>query len=251
MTVTVRNLVLGNGTPKICVPLTGTDINGLVDEVREVRQSPADMAEWRVDYFLGANDIENVAQALRAIRQALGDMPLLFTFRTKAEGGVSDISVSHYAALNKAAAESGCVDLIDIELFTSGDTLCELVEIARANGMKTVMSNHDFEKTPSAAEMAERLKKMCALGADLPKIAVMPRSIDDVLSLLSVTNAVSSELNRPIVTMSMGEMGVITRVAGAYFGSCLTFGAVRRASAPGQLAAADLKTALEIIQRAE
>ena len=110
------------------------------------------------------------------------------------------------------------------------------------------MSNHDFFKTPSKEEIISRLCTMQEKGADIPKIAVMPQSKRDVLTLLSATNEMAEE-HRPIITLSMAATGIISRLAGEVFGSCLTFGAAKKASAPGQMGVNDLKTVLETLHK--
>ena len=116
--------------------------------------------------------------------------------------------------------------------------------------MKVVASNHDFHKTPAQEEIVSRLKKMQELGADIPKIAVMPQNKKDVLTLLAATEEMATEYaDRPIITMSMAGTGVISRLCGEVFGSALTFGAVGKASAPGQMGAEDLKTVLTLLNK--
>jgi len=113
------------------------------------------------------------------------------------------------------------------------------------------MSNHDFHKTPAKEEIVKRLTKMQELGADVPKIALMPESKTDVLTVLAATLEVSEKIaDRPIITMSMSKTGVISRLAGEVFGSAATFGAVQKASAPGQISVTDLRTVLSIIHAA-
>ncbi len=109
-----------------------------------------------------------------------------------------------------------------------------------ARGSGVVISKHDFAKTPPSEEIAAALRKMKALGADLPKYAVMPHTPEDVLALLSATRQASREIG-PVITMSMGELGKVTRACGGVFGCCLTFGAGQSASAPGQIGAEDLQ----------
>ncbi len=113
------------------------------------------------------------------------------------------------------------------------------------------MSNHDFHKTPAAEEIVQRLRKMQELDADIPKIALMPQCKTDVLTLLSATLEMHERYaDRPIITMSMAKNGVISRLAGEVFGSAATFGAVKKASAPGQIAVTDLRTVLTILHQA-
>ena len=105
------------------------------------------------------------------------------------------------------------------------------------------MSNHDFEKVPAKDVIEFRLKKMAALGADVPKLACMPHNAKDVLTLLSATNEVNEAIDNPLITMAMGDIGKVTRIAGQVFGSSSSFGAVGKTSAPGQLSIADIRNA--------
>ncbi len=143
--------------------------------------------------------------------------------------------------------DSGEIDLVDLELSCGEERLKRLMALARDRGVGTVVSKHDFQKTPPAGEIASTLILMNRLGADLPKYAVMPHTAGDVLELLSATLEASEKIG-PVITMAMGELGKITRVSGGVFGSCLTFGAGQNASAPGQLGAEDLRAILEDLQ---
>jgi 3-dehydroquinate dehydratase-1 len=172
----------------------------------------------------------------------------LFTFRTSKEGGERSIEADAYATLNKNAAVTGLVDLVDVEVFTGDEIVKDIIKAAHAEGVKVVASNHDFDKTPEKDDLIGRLKKMQELGADIPKIAVMPQSKKDVLTLLSATEEMATNYaDRPIITMSMAGTGLISRLCGEVFGSALTFGAVGKASAPGQMNAEDLNTILNLI----
>ena len=92
------------------------------------------------------------------------------------------------------------------------------------------------------------MRKMQDMGADIPKIAVMPQNKADVLTLLAATEEMSRVYaDRPIITMSMGGDGVISRLCGEVFGSSMTFGAVGQVSAPGQISVDQLFDALSII----
>ncbi len=103
------------------------------------------------------------------------------------------------------------------------------------------MSNHDFDKTPAEDDIVGRLTSMVEYGADVAKMAVMPNSVQDVITLLEATHRASLSLSKPIITMSMGDLGKVSRIAGEVFGSSLSFGTVGAASAPGQVALDHLK----------
>ena len=247
-TVRIKNITIGEGRPKICVPIVSPIKEKIIQQASLLASHTADLVEWRADWYQDVDDIEKTLDTLREVSYALEDIPLLFTFRTKKEGGKRELSADLYEKLNLAVIASGNADLIDVELFTGDAIVKNLVKTAHANNVKVIASSHDFEKTPPQEEIISRLRTMQNLGADLPKIAVMPNSKQDVLTLLSATLEMNEHYaDRPIITMSMSGTGLISRLAGECFGSALTFGAVGRVSAPGQIQSSDLKQVLEII----
>ncbi|MBN7774489.1 type I 3-dehydroquinate dehydratase [Clostridium aminobutyricum] len=246
--VQVRNIKLGEGLPKICVPIVGSTKEEILQQAEEIVKLDIDIIEWRADWFDGVFDAEAVHEVLCALRKLLEETPLLFTFRTAKEGGEKEISSSDYLDLNRKVAGTTLADLIDVEAFFEEETVRTLIKLAHEKGVKVVASNHDFEKTPVKEEIINRLRKMQELGADLPKLAVMPQCKQDVLTLLSATLEMHEKYaDRPIITMSMADDGAISRMVGEIFGSALTFGSAKKASAPGQWEVSELKQVLEII----
>ena len=250
-TIQLRHITIGRGRPKVIVPIVAATADAIIAKAKEIRLLPIDMVEWRADFFEDILDFDRTRAVLQDLRAALGETPLLFTFRTKNEGGERAVDPADYTALNRLAADSGYVDAVDVELFM-GDTVArENIRNIHAAGVIVVGSNHDFEKTPDKDELLRRLRKMQEMGADIPKLAVMPKSRADVLTLLCATEEMyTNYANRPIVTMSMSGLGAVSRVCGGAFGSAMTFGAVGQVSAPGQIAAERLNTALEILHEA-
>ena len=245
--VRVRTLTIGVGMPTIIVPLTGKMPADLLKQAAQARKTPGvEAVEWRVDFYEHALWEGQVLAALKALRAALGEFPLLFTFRTKKEGGELELEPEDYFALNLAAARSGLVDLVDVELCTAGN-VAEQIEALHRCGVTVVGSKHDFEKTPSNPELREYLEWGWKVGADLPKLAVMPQTQEDVDRLLAVTKALREEYGRPLITMSMGTLGVTSRLQGEIYGSAMTFGALGQVSAPGQLRVEQLRRELERI----
>lgn len=246
--VEVRGVRIGEGIPKICVPIVGTTRDEILAAAKSFESVKKDVVEWRADWFEGVFDFAQVEAVLKELRRVLGNTPILFTFRTANEGGEKAIEPAAYAELNKRAAATGLIDLVDVEAFTGDEVVRDIIESAHESGVVVVASNHDFEKTPEKDEIVRRLRKMQELGANIPKIAVMPQSRKDVLTLLSATEEMVSEYaDRPIITMSMSATGLISRLCGECFGSALTFGAVGKASAPGQMNASDLSEILNLI----
>ena len=246
--VEVRGVRIGEGIPKICVPIVGTTRDEILAAAKSFESVKKDVVEWRADWFNGVFDFAQVEAVMTELRQVLGNTPVLFTFRTANEGGEKAIEPAAYAELNKRAAATGLIDLVDVEAFTGDEVVRDIIESAHESDVVVVASNHDFEKTPEKDEIVRRLRKMQELGADIPKIAVMPQSRKDVLTLLSATEEMVTEYaDRPIITMSMSATGLISRLCGECFGSALTFGAVGKASAPGQMNASDLSEILNLI----
>ena len=185
--VEVRNLKLGEGIPKICVPLVGKTNEEILEEAKFLKNVKFDLIEWRVDHYENVENLEKVKEIVKALREEVGETVILFTFRSKKEGGEIEVSDEYYAQLNKTVAETKLVDLVDVELFTGDEIVKDIVETAHNNGVKVVMSNHDFFKTPAKEEIISRLCKMQDIGADLPKIAVMPNKAEYVVTLLAAT----------------------------------------------------------------
>ena len=248
--VKVRNIEIGTGIPKICVPIIGTTKEEILKAAETIKTTAADVVEWRVDWYEDIFDFEKTEETMSALRETLGEMPILFTFRTSKEGGEKAVEIDVYVELNQKAARTGLIDMVDVEAFTGDDAVKAVIETAHECGVQAGASNHDYQKTPEKEEIVSRLRRMQELGADIPKIAVMPQNKKDVLTLLSATEEMASDYaDRPIITMSMAGTGVISRLCGEVFGSALTFGAVGKASAPGQMGAGDLQTVLELLHK--
>lgn len=246
--VKVKDVLIGEGMPKICVPMVGETIEQLIDEANYLKSLESDVVEWRVDFYEDVTNIDKVKEALLSIRKVLDKKPIIFTFRSAKEGGQREVEKSYYFKLNKEIASTKLVDIVDVELFNDENDIKKLIKFAHENGVAVIISNHDFNKTPSKDEIISRLKKAAELGADIPKIAVMPTCVEDVITLLDATRITKEKyVDGPIITMSMAGKGVISRLSGEIFGSSLTFGAAKKASAPGQISVGDLRKVIELI----
>lgn len=248
--INIRGMKLGEGRPKVCVPITGRSEEDILKETKLAQDAGADLIEWRADYYENVHDDGKSVEMAKKLREVAGEMPVLFTYRT--EGGGNPISLDEYVSLNRSLALSRTVDLIDIELFM-GDEVCrDFCEYAHQNGCVVVISSHDFERTPNDQTIVERMCKMRELGADVPKVAVMPQNAEDVLTLLSATNQYANvHADGPLITMSMGWLGGVSRVSGEIFGSSLTFGSTLRSSAPGQLSIKEVNFILDALHKPE
>ena len=136
--VEVRGVKIGEGVPKICVPIIGKTKEEILAAARSFEDVALDVVEWRVDWFEGVFDFAQVEDVLKDLRPALGETPILFTFRTSKEGGEKAIEADAYAELNKKAAATGLVDLVDVEAFTGDEVVKDIIEGAHAHGVKVV-----------------------------------------------------------------------------------------------------------------
>lgn len=244
----VNGLAIGEGMPKICLPLTGRDPEALLREARAAASLPCDMIEWRADFFETLSQKALLQETLRRIRKTLPAKPLLFTVRTEKEGGHASVSAGEYIKYNLWALEAGA-DLIDGELSAGDETVRTLLDASHRYGRFLVGSFHDFSGTPTEAEMEKLLRHAASLGCDIAKLAVTPSSPDDVLALLSVSLRMSRALPCPLITVSMGTPGAVSRLCGETFGSAVTFGAGENSSAPGQLHVRELQRILLALHR--
>ncbi len=266
--IKIKKIEIGTGRPKICVPVVESRKKEILEQAELAKESGADIVEWRADFFEQVQKIESVLEVLSELHCILEDMPLLFTFRTAKEGGKRNILWEQYETLLRRVAESGAVDLVDLEIFRGYDErlhqkkdwrvtdVCNRRILDLMEGLKKrvviIGSYHDFEKTPPNEEILRRLLFMDRMGADIPKIAVMPREREDVLRLMEATClAERLIMEKPLITMSMGALGAVSRVSGEAFGSSVTFGCLQKASAPGQIEAGRLLEVIKILHGEE
>ena len=279
-----RSIPGPGGLPAVAVSLTGPSLAQARSQARSAVDVGADVLELRVDLLeeagaLAAPDLLDAATAAAQVLECLRGLgeviaadgadadagaPLLLTCRTAAEGGRARLDDAVYAALLHSVLD-GLTDwaperrpaAIDVE----GQRGClpQICAQAHALGIDVVASFHDFEATPADEVLEEVLARMAREGADLAKIAVWPTSADDVARLLGVCARATAGTGEgagpgvPVAAMSMGALGVVSRVAPA-FGTALTFAVVpdeqgeARASAPGQMPIQDVRRCLELLR---
>ncbi|MGI6111665.1 MAG: type I 3-dehydroquinate dehydratase [Bilifractor sp.] len=240
-------VTLGDGDTKICVPLSGSTDDELEDQARSALQAGADVVEWRADYYEAVCNVDASAAALKKIHEILGDIPVLFTYRTSREGGKGCTDGDTYSAVALWAAEQPEIALIDIEGL-SGEYDAEiLVKKVKELGKPVIASAHFFDRTPKKNELVDIFGCLQRTGADILKVAVMPEKSRDVLRMMDVSREMDSSTSCPLITIAMGDLGKITRVSGNLTGSCMTFGTAGAATAPGQMTVEKLRRVMEEI----
>lgn len=245
----IKGLEIGTGAPKVVASITGKTREEVSDQTVEIKESAdVDMAEFRVDYLDPKFSHTEVVALVGRVSTALMGKPLLVTFRSKSEGGQRELVDTDYFELYRAILDSGSADLIDIEMMKPESQIVDVISIARRKGVAVILSNHEFKVTPSQDVIVGRLLRQQLLGADILKIATMPQSPTDVITLMSASVEMKTlHARKPLLTMAMGPLGITTRLAGELTGSALTYASVGSASAPGQLGAKSVNKVLQII----
>ncbi|WP_442881253.1 type I 3-dehydroquinate dehydratase [Acinetobacter sp. ESBL14] len=234
---------------KTIVPITAKTKEQAIAQAKVIAANPdANLAEFRIDLLNFANDSKQVIALGQELKQILGAKPMIATIRTHNEGGQLTISDADYGKTYQAYLQQPFMDMLDVEMFRDQQIVKNTVKLAHAKKVLIVMSNHDFQKTPPEAEIIQRLLKQDELGADILKIAVMPQSKQDVFTLMNATLNVSQQSKKPLLTMSMGKLGTISRIATANMGGSFSFGMIGEASAPGQIDVTQLKQFLKTVQ---
>jgi 3-dehydroquinate dehydratase-1 len=250
--------------PALCAALVGDTEAALRAEASTLLGQRPDLLEWRADHLGSAADPDALTAAATALRKVLAEslreggvrgggaggggapVPLLITLRAAREGGV-DRGLGDVQRAQRLAdlVRAGHADLVDLEAASDPAALAMLRTTCREAGVPLLLSAHDFGRTPPVDEMVAVFARMASLGADIAKLAVMPRSETDVTALLEATAAAGRALAIPLVSMSMGELGVQSRVIGHRYGSRITWGSGVAASAPGQLPLPALRRSVE------
>ena len=190
-----------------------------LDEAKEAVALGADVMEVRVD--LAADEPQVLVESIFKLEK-----PLIITIRPTWEGGAFKGSDRERAALFKKLIPMA--DYVDVEL--RAPNIDEIIGLTEGSDALSIVSYHDFEKTPPGMEVPQILAR-CHEKGDIAKLAVKPANLKDVLWLLEATLMAE----RPVCTIAMGEIGAHSRIMAPVYGSQFTYGYVRKPVAPGQM----------------
>lgn len=213
---------------KIAIPIFQKDCENVIKVAEDCIEKGADVLEFRID-GLKNPDIAEIKNTIKEI-----NFPMIATNRISTEGG--SFKGSEKDRFNILYQCADLVEYVDIEL-QSND---EYIEKIHDTGVKTIVSYHDFEKTPDLNEITYIVEKEQELG-DIAKVAFMPQDLEDTLTIL----AVLSHCNDTIA-ISMGDLGSYTRVMASKFNSPITFAAGTDVTAPGQIDIETMKALLNM-----
>lgn len=238
----------------IATALTDAAPSGQAHQARLAQQQGAQALELRADLLADPTQVRAALDAVRAALEAApgaleavpaaSGLPLLLTYRSATEGGKGAGHGQGYedylASLLRLRPP---VAAVDIEMACPASKA--LVAEAKAGGYDVVGSCHDFTATPNRAQIAEKLVQITAAGADITKVAYMPRNAQDVAALRHAAHDFAYAYpHQPLIAISMGQLGAPSRTD---LVNCLTFATIAdgAASAPGQATIAHVRAWLE------
>lgn len=199
----------------------------------------ANVLELRLD-LLNFSDLDEAKKTIERIKVNT-NLPCIATNRLQSDGGKWEGSEDERIAFLIDILPF--VEAVDIELSVGADQRNKVIEAAKAAEVTVIVSAHDFNETPTVEEMKKILKSAHEAGGDIAKLAVMAKSKQDVLDVLQAT----ADMEKPVCTIAMGEVGKHSRIVAPCYGSRLTYVAIAQAVAPGQIKIHELKSALEIL----
>jgi len=209
---------------KIAVSIPARTVCDARRMVRKAKQFGADLAEMRLDYL---NRGESLGELARAEK-----MPLIATYRSRKTGGSREVEQDRYVENLIVTAEEG-FDYVDVQ--TGTRDLRYVVNKIHRLGSKTIVSHHDFQKTPTSAQLDAILRLCRASGAGIAKIVTTARKLEDNLRLLAFTQKASR--HGRVICFGMGRFGTLSRILSPVYGAAFTFASLDEENpvAPGQL----------------
>ena len=199
----------------------------------KINEKSIDIVELRIDQWPSFNK-----------QLKIFHLKILVTYRTSIQGGKGAVNEQEYLNILGELIECPQFDMIDIEWSSAVniEKYMLLVQRAQQKGLEVVLSHHNFQETPALDELKFIYFKMQKLNPDYLKLAVMPKSQEDVLHLLEAMSLTAKHTSCRIVGISMSSLGKVSRIAQGVFGGTLSYGCIEEPQAPGQIHVSKLKS---------
>ncbi|MCK4399104.1 MAG: type I 3-dehydroquinate dehydratase [Methanophagales archaeon] len=227
-----------------------------VHEAKRAKESGADILELRIDLLEAEEKSVTKVKAFVAMLknpQSSVQMPIIVTNRRKEEGGAFTGTeaerIGMLSDILETAAEEELVDAVDIEFFSPAAGKQEILKKAKRRHIPVISSFHDFNGMPHREDILRIIRSMYKEGGSIAKIAVTPKTVNDALLLLELTQKLSSE-GKLVVTIGMGRVGRHLRVIAPLYGSALAYGFIEgeKGVAPGQFSVKELRSMMNKFQ---
>lgn len=207
-----------------CLPIMAEDFREVYEIVESYNDNTkVDMYELRADTFLDDMDYDGLMKGWSKLKE-LSKKPILFTYRTRFEGGLGKSSITEYNEVVRTVIKEVKPEYLDLELSRCcSDANAKMyIRLANHYGTKTILSKHDLIYTGSAKEIEMLFMRMHYLGCHMPKIAAMANDEKDVISMVIGAEKAKSQIG-DLIAISMGKMGVKTRLPGNLNKSAIGF----------------------------
>ena len=219
-----------NCLSKICVSIAARDLEKLKIQINQAFNFGADYVEIRFD-FLDLSDMEEAVSIANAVNRKA-----VYTLRSPEQGGQFKGNTSERIAWLEKLSSSKPM-LLDVELYT---IKCNnyLADYLKENNTSLLISWHDFEKTPSNAQLTKVLYEMRKYSQNV-KVVTTAQKTQDSLALLELYE---NTLGLNLIAFAMGEAGVISRLLCVIIGNApFTYASLENAIAPGQLTIKEMR----------
>ncbi|HBM81453.1 MAG: type I 3-dehydroquinate dehydratase [Clostridiales bacterium] len=231
-TINIKGKIIGGDKPLICIPIMPMNNDEVVEECEYVKDKKPDMVEWRADFYSNVHDLNSILSVLDYIKRTIPQFPLIFALRSDEEGGHAAIEEDKRIGIIDKVIRAGLIDIVDIEI----QKCREIIDMSKRNGIYTIVSYYNFKETPKETLMLSKLVEAQNEGADIVKIAVKPKNYFDVIALFNSALTFKEKYGSiPEIDISMSRIGNISRFAGVYFGSSVTFASGLKSSDSGKI----------------
>ncbi len=205
---------------KICIPISEKNTEDIIKKINFLLETGANFFEIRLDYLKNPS-INEINTLFKEVNEL--NISTIATNRNHSEGGL--FKGTEKERINLLIEASKYSDYTDIELHTSENYRDLVIESSN----KSIISFHDFKKTPPLYYLLNIVKEEMEIG-DIAKFAVMPNSMKDTVTVMEVLKHYPNT-----IAISMGNFGKYTRIMAPIFGAPFTFASHDNATATGQL----------------
>ncbi|KAK2880173.1 hypothetical protein FQN49_000492 [Arthroderma sp. PD_2] len=252
------NVVMGRTDPlavlkkkdhSFFVSLTLPDLQPCADILRKATFG-SDAVELRVDLLKdpsstsGVPSVNYVAEQMSFLRTHIS-LPLIFTIRTKAQGGqFPDDAYDSALELYKLAIRMGS-EFVDLEISFPEDLLRAVTEMKGFS--KIIASHHDVQGqlSWSNGSWIQYYNKALQYG-DVIKLIGVAKTLEDNMALRQFKSWAETAYPVPIIAINMGNKGRLSRVLNGFM-TPVSHPDLPFKAAPGQISAKEIRQALTLM----
>jgi 3-dehydroquinate dehydratase type I len=226
----------------ICTPVQERTQKAVLERLKKLK-GKVDLAEVWLDHIRDL-DLEGLIKK--------SPLPIVCACKKKEDMGMFKCSDLELSEILTTALEYGAA-YVDIPYSMPKNLSTKITHSQRSNVKgqmsKIIISYHDFERTPSIKELLKKAREMKERGADIVKISVMAKSMEDTFSVIFLAQILQSE-NIPHILIAMGQKGILSRIITPFLGGTMMFAPLTKnqSSASGQMTVDELKKVWESLE---